>query len=209
MAAIPPALFSMSLLRENILENRACKLGDLRVETATAVDLRYIDHLSRKLAWNIGYVPIAARENHLQQGNYWRVQLNGEPCGFLLIGAGNRLPTRLSQIAIDEQIWRNGVGQACIDILQRHAAAAKCPGIVASIADRLPMIEVAKVTGAVHVATRLQLSRRKRRVQHWYWPAAGVESLQLASKAVASYGSIHTVRSLKDYSRLNQSPSEV
>lgn len=178
------------MLRAPIDTQLELSCGDTRIVTAGVGQLPYVNHLSKKLRENIGHVPAAARTMRLEDNDYWLVEVNGEPAGFVLIGGSLRTPTRLSQVAIDPQLWRRGIGSAVLRELRLHAYRfARVPGVVASIADSLPMIDVARSTGGVLCATAARPSKRRRRLTHWAWrgycgalPALNVEAYELRER---------------------------
>lgn len=143
-------------------------LGPLRLRTATPADRSFIDHWSARFGEFIGHVPRVARAQRLDQGAYLLAEIEQEPVGFLLLGGGQRAPLRLSQIAVLEDLWRNGLGSICIRHLQTRVERTGLP-LVASVAATLPMNEVARVTGGVHVASSLARGKRGRALQHWVW----------------------------------------
>lgn len=144
-------------------------VGRVSIRTALPRDRAWIDHLSARFVLNVGYVPRNHRAMRIASFDYWLVTLDGEPAGFLLIGAGTRRPVRLSQIAIDADLWRRGLGQACVSVVRTYAAFQPMPGVEGDIAFGLPMEHVAASTAGVQTSSRLRVSLRGRRTGHWRW----------------------------------------
>lgn len=128
-----------------------------------------IEHFQQQFHSNIGFVPRGAQQQRLENHDYWKISTNGQSCGFVLVGGGTRQPIRLSQIAIAEDLWRNGIGRSVITAAKNYALQFRKPQIVATIADSLAMNEVAAATAAIHTATTIRKSLRKRRCNHWLW----------------------------------------
>lgn len=144
-------------------------VGAVTVRTASPRSRLWIDHLSRAFVLNVGYVPKHHRAQRLVNFDYWLVSLDQEPAGFLLIGGGTRAPVRISQIAIDADLWRCGLGAACVEVVRAYAAFQPRPDVHGDIAFGLPMEAVASSTRAVQTCSRLHLSCRGRRTGHWRW----------------------------------------
>lgn len=56
-----------------------------RLVKATSGDLKFIDSLQRKFARSLGFLPLAAIEQHVQLGNVTLTNENGDEAGYLLV----------------------------------------------------------------------------------------------------------------------------
>lgn len=147
------------------------RLGTVIISTARHTDNAYIDQLQRQFFSHVGCVNRGARDDRIERNDYWRCLLNGQHAGFVLLSGGVTRCMRLSQVAIDEELWRNGLGTVIIEQVRRFAHAhAKHDTVAVSVATDLPMNEVVTATQAAHVATRLELSSKRRRLNHYVWP---------------------------------------
>lgn len=148
-------------------------LGDeeLTICTAGRSDLPYIERTQRKLCHALGFVPRSAMRQRRARGDYWIVEIGGQKAGYLLIGGGVRAYTRLSQIGVQPDLWRMGIGSAALAELKRHATLYPHPRIIADVATDLPMNEVAAATGALPISSRCRVSVRGRRTTRWLWPS--------------------------------------
>ena len=144
-------------------------LGPVRIQTAKIENLPMIEHYQRKWHDHIGFMPRAAQEHRLERGDYWRLELNGQDAGFLLLGAGILKPVRFGQLMVDPDLWRRGLGAACVARVKLHAAGLPRPGIRADVAEGLSMNLVAAATGARLIEVEDRQNRRRRRILRWIW----------------------------------------
>lgn len=159
------------LARTEISTALKTPLGELRIVTATAAALPWIEHLQRKMHRMIGFVPLPAQQQRAAANDYWLLTLNGDDAGFLLLGAGIRQPVRISQIAVHPDLWNAGIGTAATTTVRRHAATMPCSTVIADVASDLhQMQQMCITTGGKHVSTRLYLSLRRRRTLRFLWP---------------------------------------
>lgn len=144
------------------------------VVTATASDLAYVEHLARLHSNSIGFVPRAALLDHIERSNVRLLMLNGQHAGYTLAGGGKVRPYRLIQVAISEELWRNGYGAVLIYDARRTAAERPMSTMTASIRDGLPMLDVAEHTGARRTATILRNTARHKPVHDYLWPRLSI-----------------------------------
>lgn len=139
--------------------------------TAIASDLAYVEHLARLHSNNVGFVPRAALADHIDRRNVRLLIINGQHAGYTLAGGGKLRPYRLIQVAISEELWRNGYGSILIRDARGTAAERTVPTMSATIRQGLPMIGVALSTGAQHVGTKCPHTARNRPTHDFLWPA--------------------------------------
>ena len=144
-------------------------LGVVQIATATPSDALWIEHLQRKFSNDLGFVPRAGIRGLLDRRNYLRIDLDGKDAGFVLVTGGITKPVRISQIAIDEQLWRNGIGAIAIALIRKKALLMRKPDVVATTRDGLIANIVAIETGATHLATTLIAHARKKRSHLYLW----------------------------------------
>jgi len=157
------------MIRQWIPAARNCVVGNVGIVTATESDLKYIEHAQKKHHEAIGFVPKSAMENRIERRDYLKIDVNGQEAGFLLIGGGTRTPIRISQIMVDEELWRRGVGRASIGMIQEYALTMPKQTIVGRCAEGLTVNELVLATGARRVQVEAPKNKRKRRIFYYQW----------------------------------------
>lgn len=140
------------------------------IATATPADLPYVEHLARLHSNNIGFVPRAALLDHIERRNVRIFTVNDEPAGYVLASGGKLRSFRLIQVAISEDLWREGYGTLLIYDARRAAAQCRVSTMTATIRAGLPMISVAEQTGARKTATHHRPTARRKPTHDYLWP---------------------------------------
>lgn len=154
------------------------KIGPVVLSQATSSHMTMIEHFQRTHTESLGFIPTAAMNHRMSLGDYLKVTANGQDAGFLLVSAGTRKPVRIAQILVTDELWRQGVGTACIQMIRQYAAGMRCPSVVGAGAEGLPIHEVARVTGANQVQVVTPSNKRKRKIIHWCWGPIPQQNLQ-------------------------------
>lgn len=160
-------------LRDLIDKIAATGLGPLRLSTATEKDQLWIEHLQRRFSNQLGFVPRAAIPGLIEARNYIKLAINGSDAGFVLACGGTTKPVRISQIAVDEDLWRLGIGTAAIEMIRKNALAFRKPSVIVTVRHGLAMNQVALETGATHIYDNLQMGKRKKRLHTYLWNPHG------------------------------------
>lgn len=148
------------------------------VRIATLQDLPYVTHIHRQFSNNIGFVPRAALENRIERRDVRILVINGQDAGYTLSGGGILKPYRLSQIAISDELWRQGYGADLVAHLRRLASTLPVPTMTGTIRNGLPMHWVALATGARMTATRWTNAARGKPVHDYLWQPWPHDTLQ-------------------------------
>lgn len=158
----------MSRAREIVVAGDLADPG-ARIVRAVPADFSYIQHLQRLHSNNVGFVPNAAIQNHLDRGNYRLLIINDQPAGYSLAGGGTRTPFRISQVALDEEQWRNGYGTRLIELALSDARQRPKPHAVLSARDATPMSVWIPATGASVLRVDRHKTARGRPLITYQW----------------------------------------
>lgn len=156
-------------MRPLIHETCLTTSGELLVSTATEKNQLWIEHLQRQYSNQLGFVPRSGIAGLLGFRNYLQLTIDGIDAGFVLTCGGITKPVRISQIAVDEDLWRNGIGSATIEVIRKKALLMPKRSVIVTVRDGLAMNSVAIDTGAIHTATSLTIAKRKKRLHTYAW----------------------------------------
>lgn len=101
-------------------------------EIATAVirsggadDARWLDWLQdRPFAKDAGWLPLVAIKERLAIGQVLIIEKNGAPAGYVIAANRRDKITHVTQVVIDEECWREGLGVQLMQKVLRTADAA-------------------------------------------------------------------------------------
>jgi GNAT superfamily N-acetyltransferase len=99
------------------------------ITPATMRDLPFIDHLSNRFSYEVGFVPRVAMENRIEGrrgGGVLLARVNGQEGGFLHYGSLRREECRLFQAAIDYDLQRQRHG---LDLVNRFVETVDAAGV--------------------------------------------------------------------------------
>ena len=134
------------------------------IRPATLEDLHYVEHLSQRESFAIGFVPKPAYEAAItgqKQGKRWSLTCNdrlwvvienNDPVGFLLASFGDR--GRVTQIAIQEDARLLERGRLLLDAFEDEAEQRGCLLTHAGCAADLPSNAFWEAMGYRLVGTR-------------------------------------------------------
>ncbi len=148
-------------------------LGVCSIRAATAQDDPWLRHLSRIYSNQIGFLPDCARRDRVERGHVKLIEINGMSAGFFIHSLGLRKTARLSQIAISEDAWRNGIGKFAVETLLDLSRHFRYTGMIGSIREGLPMNLVAEQTGGVRTARVLTSTARGLPTLNYEWEKRG------------------------------------
>lgn len=127
-------------------------------------------HFNRQFREELGFVPTAAVAHHLERNNYHILTLNGQEAGYVMHGGGFQTAYRLIQVAVSEEAWLQGHGEALINTALARARTRPHREMTCSVRAGLPMNDVAPKTGANHIYTTNPKTTRKKPLLHYQWP---------------------------------------
>lgn len=89
--------------------------------------ISYIDHLQHKNAESLAFYPICVFERELEKGRLFLGLLNGEPCGYIYIGAPPDL--KCHQVCIQYDARRRLYGASLVMVMEEYASQHHCNSI--------------------------------------------------------------------------------
>lgn len=89
--------------------------------------LAYIDSLQRKNAEALSFYPTQVFEREAERGRLFLGLLNGEPCGYIYVGAPPRL--RCHQVCIQYDARRRRYGEGLVLVMEDHAREVQAESI--------------------------------------------------------------------------------
>lgn len=148
-----------------------------QIRTATAEDLTYVDHLQRKFAGAVGFLPKIAIETLLAQGHMRIAVQNDDPAGYILSRPRLRWCPQMRSItqacvAMDAQ--RRHHGLALLATIESEARTAGLLAIQACCAVGLESNEFWKAAGFVPIVHMTPQNVRAREIICWRKPLANV-----------------------------------
>ena len=151
-----------------MIQNHASDFDrDERPTLSTLVD--YCVQLHRANTNTLGFIPRPRLEQYAHAGQILLETENGDPCGFLVYGAG--YPTlRVYQACIQYDARRRRHGFNLVKRLIQVGIARNAEGIALRCADGLEANDFWAAAGFIHVATTAGGKRRNRNIRAWYMP---------------------------------------
>ena len=128
--------------------------------------LTYVESLSRKHFDQIGFIPRPRLEQYAERGQLWSAQENGEPCGFMVWGAGWPV-LRVYQVCIQYDSRRREHGFRLVRRLIEKADREGYEAISCYVADDIDANDFWRAAGFTHRGQRPGGRRRGRRLNHW------------------------------------------
>ena len=129
--------------------------------------ITYIDSLQRKNAEALSFYPRQVFEREQSKGRLFLGMLNGEPCGYLYVGAPTWKDVRCHQVCIQYDARRRLYGAAIVAVMEQYATEAGATAIVLRCGFDLDANDFWKSLGYVCVAHNLGGVRRMRTINVW------------------------------------------
>jgi hypothetical protein len=82
--------------------------------------LQYVDDLQRKNAEALSFYPKQVFEREAEKGRLFLGLLNGEPCGYIYMGAGS-VDVKCHQVCIQYDARRRLYGAALVSVMEEYA----------------------------------------------------------------------------------------
>ena len=89
----------------------------------------FVDSLQRKNAEALSFYPKQVFEREMQKGRLFLGLLNGEPCGYLYVGAGSDRDVKCHQVCIQYDARRRLYGAAIVAVMENYATSSHASSI--------------------------------------------------------------------------------
>lgn len=127
----------------------------------------YIDGLQRKNAEALAFYPRQVFEREQEKGRLFLGMLNGEPCGYLYVGAANGKDVKCHQICIQYDARRRLYGAAIVAVMEQYAIEGRAASITLRCGFDLDANDFWGSLGYVCIAHQLGGVRRMRTINVW------------------------------------------
>lgn len=128
--------------------------------------LKFLDHLSRKNGHCVGFLPLVAYMQALDNGRVSLLFYNDEPAGYMIRGPIKKT-TKIYQLVVAEELRRIENGTALLDRLRRQATAESAHEITLHCAEDLDANYFWRQLGFEQIGRRLK-DRTGKRWQNRY-----------------------------------------
>lgn len=128
--------------------------------------IEYIDALQRKNAEALAFYPRQVFEREQAKGRLFLGMLNGEPCGYLYVGAQGQ-DVKCHQVCIQYDARRRLYGAAIVAVMEQYATEGNAASITLRCGFDLEANDFWKSLGYVCVAHHLGGVRRMRTINVW------------------------------------------
>jgi hypothetical protein len=129
--------------------------------------IEYIDGLQRKNAEALSFYPKQVFEREQQNGRLFLGMLNGEPCGYLYVGAANGKDVKCHQVCIQYDARRRLYGAAIVAVMEQYADEGKATSITLRCGFDLDANDFWKSMGYSCIAHQVGGVRRMRTINVW------------------------------------------
>jgi len=126
----------------------------------------YIDGLQKKNAEQLSFYPRQVFERELEKGRLFLGMLNGEPCGYLYVGAQG-IDVKCHQVCIQYDARRRLYGAAIVSVMEQYAEESKSASITLRCGFDLEANDFWKSMGYSCVAQHIGGVRRMRKINVW------------------------------------------
>ena len=176
----------------------------------------YIDGLQRKNAEALAFYPRQVFEREQEKGRLFLGMLNGEPCGYLYVGAHGK-DVKCHQVCIQYDARRRLYGAAIVAVMEQYATEGNAASITLRCGFDLDANDFWKSLGYSCVAHQIGGVRRMRTINVWrkqlaaelfetlaIEPAVGVvdASLWRKNKATGTVTQFVRGKAMRDYRAL-------
>jgi len=126
----------------------------------------YVDGLQKKNAESLSFYPRQVFEREEQKGRLFLGMLNGEPCGYLYVGAHGK-DVKCHQVCIQYDARRRLYGAAIVSVMEQYADEGKASSITLRCGFDLDANEFWSSLGYVCIAHQVGGVRRLRTINVW------------------------------------------
>jgi len=128
--------------------------------------LKYIDALQKKNAESLSFYPRQTFEREKENGRLFLGLLNGEPCGYLYVGASGG-DMKCHQVCIQYDARRRLYGAGIVQVMENHAWRGLCSSITLRCGFDLDANEFWREMGYQVIAHQEGGVRRMRTINIW------------------------------------------
>lgn len=126
----------------------------------------YVDGLQRKNAESLSFYPRQVFEREQEKGRLFLGMLNGEPCGYLYVGAPSS-NVKCHQVCIQYDARRRLYGAGIVAVMEQYAAEANASSITLRCGFDLDANDFWKSLGYSCIAHSIGGVRRMRTINIW------------------------------------------
>ena len=141
-------------------------MSDFVVIQAHPQMIDYVDSLQRKNAEALSFYPRQVFEREQENGRLFLGMLNGEPCGYLYVGAQGK-DVKCHQVCIQYDARRRLYGAAIVAVMEQYASEAKAASITLRCGFDLDANEFWQAMGYSCIAHQMGGVRRMRTINVW------------------------------------------
>lgn len=127
----------------------------------------YIDGLQRKNAEQLSFYPRQVFEREQEKGRLFLGMLNGEPCGYLYVGAQGGTDVKCHQVCIQYDARRRLYGAAIVAVMEQYANEGHAASITLRCGFDLEANDFWKSIGYQCIAHHIGGVRRMRTINVW------------------------------------------
>ena len=109
----------------------------IEIQTTTESDVSYIVALQKKFSNQVGFVPTTAIHDHISRRHYTICKINGQHSSYILQSGGTLKTVHLIQVAVEEKMWRSGIGTAILDHVIQKNKTKRYPNVTAYVREDL------------------------------------------------------------------------
>lgn len=128
--------------------------------------IEYIDGLQRKNAESLSFYPRQVFEREREKGRLFLGMLNGEPCGYLYVGAQGQ-DVKCHQVCIQYDARRRLYGAAIVAVMEQYADEAMAASVTLRCAFDLDANSFWQSLGYNCIASLDGGVRRMRKINVW------------------------------------------
>lgn len=128
--------------------------------------ITYVDDLQRKNAEALSFYPRQVFEREQEKGRIFLGLLNGQPCGYLYVGARGR-DVKCHQVCIQYDARRRLYGAAIVAVMEQYADEGHASSVTLRCGFDLDANEFWKSLGYVCIASQIGGVRRMRIINVW------------------------------------------
>lgn len=127
----------------------------------------YVDALQKKNAEALSFYPRQVFEREQEKGRLFLGMLNGEPCGYLYVGAATHKDVKCHQVCIQYDARRRLYGAAIVAVMEQFAQEANAASITLRCGFDLDANNFWKSMGYSCIAHQVGGVRRMRTINVW------------------------------------------
>lgn len=127
----------------------------------------YVDSLQKKNAEALSFYPRQVFEREQEKGRLFLGMLNGEPCGYLYVGAATHKDVKCHQVCIQYDARRRLYGAAIVAVMEQFAQEANAASITLRCGFDLDANDFWKSMGYDCIAHQMGGVRRMRTINVW------------------------------------------